>query len=138
MHMLGDLTGRTLFMVPEGNAKLLCDLLLRREPGTSKEFGEMEVSSVKEAANILGSAYMSALSDFMGMMLLPSVPSLEIDRAGAVLTTAHLGFGRDRDFIFCVETDFHFTEAGRKLKGHFLLMPDMASLKAILDAIHMT
>lgn len=138
MHMLGDLTGRTLFMVPEGNAKLLCDLLLRREPGASKEFGEMEVSSVKEAANILGSAYMSALSDFMGMMLLPSVPSLEIDRAGAVLTTAHLGFGRDRDFIFCVETDFHFTEAGRKLKGHFLLMPDMASLKAILDAIHMT
>lgn len=138
MHMLGDLTGRTLFMVPEGNAKLLCDLLLRREPGTTKEFGEMEVSSVKEAANILGSAYMSALSDFMGMMLLPSVPSLEIDRAGAVLTTAHLGFGHDRDFIFCVETDFHFSEAGRKLKGHFLLMPDMASLKAILDAIHMT
>ncbi len=138
MHMLGDLTGRTLFMVPEGNAKLLCDLLLRREPGTTKEFGEMEVSSVKEAANILGSAYMGALSDFMGMMLLPSVPSFEIDRAGAVLTTAHLGFGRDRDFIFCVETDFHFTEAGRKLKGHFLLMPDMASLKAILDAIHMT
>ena len=138
MHMLGDLTGRTLFMVPEGNAKLLCDLLLRREPGTTKEFDEMEVSSVKEAANILGSAYMGALSDFMGMMLLPSVPSFEIDRAGAVLTTVHLGFGRDRDFIFCVETDFHFTEAGRKLKGHFLLMPDMASLKAILDAIHMT
>lgn len=138
MHMLGDLTGRTLFMVPEGNAKLLCDQLLRREPGTTKEFGEMEVSSLKEAANILGSAYMSALSDFMGMMLLPSVPSLEIDRAGAVLTTAHLGFGRDRDFLFCVETDFDFTEAGRKLKGHFLLMPDMASLKAILDAIHMT
>ena len=138
MHMLGDLTGRTLLMVPEGNAKLLCDLLLRREPGTTKEFGEMEVSSLKEAANILGSAYMNALSDFMGMMLLPSVPSLEIDGAGAVLTTAHLGFGRDRDFMFCVETDFHFSEAERKLKGHFLLLPDMASLKAILDAIHMT
>ena len=106
--------------------------------GTTKEFGEMEASSLKEAGNILGSAYMNALSDFMGMMLLPSVPSLEIDRAGAVLTTAHLGFGRDRDFLFCVETDFDFTEAGRKLKGHFLLMPDMASLKAILDAIHMT
>ncbi len=39
--------------------------------------------------------------------------------------------------MFCVETDFHFSEAGRKLKGHFLLLPDMASLKAILDAIHL-
>jgi len=138
MHMLGDLTGRTLLMVPEANARLLCDLLLRREPGTTAEFGEMEVSGLKEAGNILGSAYMNALSDFMGMMLLPSVPSLEIDNAGAVITTAHLGFGRDRDFMFCVETDFHFNEAGRKLKGHFLLLPDMASLKAILGAIHMT
>ena len=136
--MLGDLTGRTLLMVPEANAKLLCDLLLRREAGTTTGFGEMEVSGLKEAGNILGSAYMNALSDFMGMMLLPSVPSLEIDNAGAVITTAHLGFGRDRDFMFCVETDFHFDEAGRKLKGHFLLLPDMASLKAILDAIHMT
>jgi chemotaxis protein CheC len=138
MHMLGDLTGRTLLMLGEGNAKLLCDLLLRRTPGTTESFGDLEKSSLKEAGNILGGAYMNALSDFMGMMLLPSVPSLEIDVAAAVITSAHLGFGRDWDHVFCVETDFHFEEASRKLKGHFLLLPDMASLKAILDAIQLT
>ena len=36
----------------------------------------MEQSAIKEAGNILSSAYMNALSDFMGMMLLPSPPSL--------------------------------------------------------------
>ncbi len=138
MHMLGDLTGRTLLMLPEGNAKLLCDLLLRRAPGTTVSFGDLERSGLKEAGNILGGAYMNALSDFMGMMLLPSVPSLEIDVAGAVITSAQLGFGRDWDHVFCVETDFHFEEAGRKLKGHFLLLPDLVSLKAILDAIQLT
>ncbi len=138
MHMLGDLTGRTLLMMPDKNARLLCDLLLRRDPGATAGFGELEKSGLKEAGNILGGAYMNALSDFMGMMLLPSVPSLEIDAATAVLTTAHLGFGRDWDCVFCVETDFHFEEAGRKLKGHFLLLPDVASLKAILDAIQLT
>lgn len=135
MHMLGDLTGRTLLMIPEDNARLLCDLLLRREPGTTAEFGELERSSLKEAGNILGGAYMNALSDFMGMMLLPSVPSLAIDIASAVVTTAHLSFGHDRDYVFCVETDFHFEEADRKLKGHFLMLPDLASLKAILRVI---
>ncbi|MGD2135395.1 MAG: chemotaxis protein CheC, partial [Gemmatimonadales bacterium] len=30
MHMLGDLTGRMLFTLPEANARLLCDTLLRR------------------------------------------------------------------------------------------------------------
>jgi len=137
MHMLGDLTGRTLLMLPESNAKLLCDLLLRRAAGTTDTFGEIEQSSLKEAGNILGGAYMNALSDFMGMMLLPSVPSLVVDLSAAVLTTTYLNFGQDRDFVFCVETNFHFEEAGRTLKGNFLLLPDLASLKAILDAIRL-
>ncbi len=135
MHMLGDLTGRTLLMIPEDNARLLCDLLLKREPGGTQEFGELERSSLKEAGNILGGAYMNALSDFMGMMLLPSIPSLAIDVSAAIVTTAHLSFGHDRDYVFCVETDFHFEEADRSLKGHFLLLPDMASLKAMLNVI---
>lgn len=135
MHMLGDLTGRMLLVVPQSNALLLSDLLLRREPGTTTEFGDLEQSSLKEAGNILGGAYMNALSDFMGMMLLPSVPSLAVDLAGAVLSTTHLSFGRDKDVVFCVETNFHFEEADATLRGHFLLLPDLASLKTIFDAI---
>ena len=119
-------------------ARLLCDLLLRRPPGTTHGFGELEQSSLKEAGNILGGAYLNALSDFMGMMLLPSVPSLVVDLSAAVLTTTYLNFGQDRDYVFCVETDFHFSEAGRVLQGHFLLLPDLASLRAIFDAIRLT
>lgn len=137
MHVLGDLTGRTLLLLPEENAWLLCDLLLRRPAGTTDTIGPLEESSLKEAGNILAGAYLNALSDFMGMMLLPSVPSLVVDLAGAVLTTAFLNFGQDRDFVFCVETNFHFTEAGRTLTGHFLLLPDLASLRAIFEAIRL-
>lgn len=135
MHMLGDLTGRTLLMLPESDARMLCDLLNKREIGTTKHFAELEESSVKEAANILGGAYLNALADFMGMMLLPSVPSLVIDLAGAVLTTAYLNFGHDRDFVLCVQTDFEFLDVRQNLTGQFLLLPDLASLKAIFDAI---
>ncbi len=135
MHMLGDLTGRMLLTVPEFDALLLCDMLLRREPDATTEFGELEQSALKEAGNILGGAYMNALSDFMGMMLLPSVPSLAIDMSGTVLTTAQLSFGRDKDMVFCVETNFNFQEADRTLRGHFLLLPDLASLKTIFDAV---
>lgn len=137
MHMLGDLTGRTMLMLPEDDAKMLCDMLLRRAAGSTDAFDALEESSLKEAGNILGGAYMNALSDFMGMMLLPSVPSLVIDLSAAVLTSAYLNFARDRDYVFCVETNFAFgdADAGRILRGHFLLLPDMASLKNIFDAI---
>jgi len=137
MHMMGDLTGRALLMFPEGAAKTLCDFLLRRELGTTQTFGEMERSSIKEAGNILASAYLNALSDFMGMMLVPSVPSLVIDLYGAVLTSAHLNFGHDRDYAFCVETSFRVEGTSDPMGGHFLLLPDLASLRSIFDAIRL-
>jgi chemotaxis protein CheC len=137
MHMLGDLTGRTLLLLPETAARRLCDMLLRRPAGTTTAFDVLEQSCLKEAGNILSGAYMNALSDFMGMLLLPSVPSLVVDLSAAVLTTTYLNFGHERDFVFCVETEFQI-EAEEGLRGYFLLLPDLASLKAIFDAIRLT
>jgi chemotaxis protein CheC len=135
MHMLGDLTGRTLLVFPKPTAIRLSELMLRRPQGSSKDLGELEQSAIKEAGNILSSAYMNALSDFMGMMLLPSPPSLAIDMSTAVLTTAYLQFGTDRDYVFCVESEFYMTDVDEKLRGFFLLLPDPASLQAILRAV---
>ena len=135
MHMLGDLTGRTLLVFPKPTAARLAELMLRRPAGSAGELGEMEQSAIKEAGNILSSAYMNALSDFMGMMLLPSPPSLAIDMSTAVLTTAYLQFGTDRDYVFCVESEFYMTDVNEKLRGFFLLLPDPASLQAILRAV---
>ncbi len=137
MHMMGDLTGRALLLFPQRSARTLCDYLLRREPGTTQEFLEMEQSALKEAGNILASAYLNALSDFMGMMLVPSVPSLVIDLSGAVLTSTHLNFGHDREYAFCVETSFRLEGTTEPLGGHFLLLPDIASLRSIFDAIRL-
>lgn len=136
MHMLGDLTGRTLLVFPKPTAVRLAELLLRRGKGTPvADFDDMQQSAIKEAGNILSSAYMNALSDFMGMMLLPSPPSLAVDMSAAVLTTAYLQFGSDRDFVFCVESEFTMTDLDEKLRGYFLLLPDPASLQAILKAV---
>jgi len=136
MQMMGDLTGRTLVLFPERSAQRLCDILFRRADGATLQFGPMEQSGLKEVGNILVSAYMNALSDFMGMMLVPSVPSLVIDLSAAILTTAYLNFGHERDYVFCVDTSFR-VEGTDPLRGHFLLLPDMPSLRAIFDAIRL-
>jgi chemotaxis protein CheC len=137
MQMMGDLTGRTLLVFPEPAARNLCDVLLRRPPGTTQTFEEMEQSGLKEVGNILSSAYFNALSDFMGMMLLPSVPSLVIDYSAAVLTSTTLNFGQERDFVFCVETDLTMRDTEESVTGHFMLLPDLPSLRAIFDAIRL-
>ncbi len=135
MHMLGDLTGRTLLVFPKPTAIRLSELMLRRPQGSSRDLGELEQSAIKEAGNILSGAYMNALSDFMGLMLLPSPPSLAVDMSDAVLTTAYLQFGSDRDYVFCVESEFYLQDIGERLRGFFLLLPDYPSLQAILKAV---
>jgi chemotaxis protein CheC len=134
MHMLGDLTGRTLLVFPRPTALRLAELMLNR-PGQIHQLGELEQSALKEAGNILSGAYMNALSDFLGLMLLPSPPSLAVDMSTAVLTTAYLQFGTDRDSIFAVETQFYMEEQRERLRGFFLLLPDAASLHAMLRAV---
>ena len=134
MHMLGDLTGRTLLVFPRRTAVRLAELLLHRV-SPADDFSEMQQSAIKEAGNILSSAYLNALADFMGMLLLPSPPSLAIDMSTAVLTTAYLQFGSDKDYVFCVESEFRLSDVGERLSGYFLLLPDAASLQAILKAV---
>ena len=135
MHMLGDLTGRTMLVFPRPAALRLAELMLHREPGTAEEIGEMEQSAIKEAGNILSSAYMNALSEFMHLMLLPSPPSLAVDMSTAVLTTAYLQFSSQKDFVFCVESEFMLMNSAERLRGFFLLLPDPASLHALLRAV---
>lgn len=135
MHVLGDLTGRTLLVLPRESAMRLTEILLQREAGSSRAFGELEQSAVKEAGNILCAAYMNALSDFMGMMILPSVPRLVVDLCAAALTTVCGDMGPKHD-VFSIETRFRM-DNGEPVAGHFLLMPDVESLQVILRAIRL-
>ncbi|MCO4101330.1 MAG: hypothetical protein HEQ38_18430 [Gemmatimonas sp.] len=59
MHMLGDLTGRTLLVFPKPTVMRLAELMLRRPVGSSVAFSELESSAIKETGNILSGAYMN-------------------------------------------------------------------------------
>ena len=137
MHMLGDLSGRTMLVFPKPTVMRLAELMLRRPVGSSTAFSELETSAIKEAANILSGAYMNALSDFLGMLLLPSPPSLVIDMSSAVLTSAVGGFVSEPEAILCVESEFQLMDTQQTLRGFFLLLPDPASLQVMLRALRL-
>jgi chemotaxis protein CheC len=137
MRMLGDLTGRSLLVFAEHDAVRLCDLILRREPGPPRAMGEMEQSGLKEVGNIVCSAYLTALSNFMGMMLLPSVPALTMGSTATAVASAVDPAEAGSDLVFCVDTAFRAEGAEAPLTGAFLLVPDPASVKAILEAIRL-
>lgn len=135
MQLLGDVTGRTVQIFPWRTAVQLTSTLLRRDQaGGPEDFGELEQSALKEVGNILVGAYINALSEFMGLMLIMSPPAIAIDTAQAVLTTSYLNFGEQHDYVFSVNTRLGM-DTNTDLGAHFLLLPDDASLKVILRAL---
>lgn len=137
MRMLGDLTGRSMLVFGERDASRLCDLILRRPAGPPRVLGEMEQSGLREVGNILCSAYLTALSNLMSMMLLPSVPSLAIGPTESIIAANLPEDDRDSELVFCVDTAFRTEESASPLTGAFLLMPDPPSVHAILEAIRL-
>jgi chemotaxis protein CheC len=133
MKILGDLTGLALLVFPQPTALRLAGLMMKKE--NLQELGEIEQSAIREAGNILSAAYLNALSEFMGMILLPSPPTLAIDMSDAVMTSTFLEVAQGAEYVFCVETEFHLKELNESLRGFFLMLPDLGSLTAMLRAI---
>lgn len=135
MEMSGGLTGHTILAFPLVTAHRLASLMLRRKVFPEEGLSELEASALTEAGNILAGAYMTALSEFMKMTLMPSPPSLNVGPAREVLADTAWATGHTGGYVFCVETQFMIDQTDGTLPGYFLLLPDAASLSAMLMAI---
>ncbi|MDH3454054.1 MAG: chemotaxis protein CheC [Desulfuromonadales bacterium] len=135
LQILGDARGSIMLLFPTESAHhLLCSLLGRQ--AKTLIMNEMTVSALKEVGNILASAYLSALGNLLNKTLIPSVPLLAYDMAGAVVDYVLIELSQASDFALMVETDFS-GDAGQELaiKGHFFLLPDPATLDIFLNAV---
>jgi len=131
MQILGDLSAKIVLMFSRESALQLAGLLTRQETQTSQVVSDMEHSAIMEAGNILSGAYLNALNEFLGLMLLQSVPHLVFDMADAVVAEISKGLPPHTEII-CIGTQFR--EAENIMQGFFLLIPDQASLDVIIRA----
>ncbi len=131
MQVLGDVSAKIVLMLPRNSALQLAGLLTQTDLQQHQALSAMEHSAIKEAGNILAGAYLNALTEFLGLMLLQSVPQLVFDIAGAVVSEIAKGYPPMTEII-CIGTQF--SESENIMQGFLLLIPDQASLDAILKA----
>jgi chemotaxis protein CheC len=132
LQILGDARGSIMLLFPQESAhRLLCCLLNREERGLV--MNELTVSALKEVGNILASAYLSAVGTLLHKTLIPSVPLLAYDMAGAVVDYVLIDLSQGGNLALMVETDFSAgTSDDNRIRGHFFLMPDPQTLDIFL------
>lgn len=130
----GDITGSMMFLLEEKAAHCLVSKLMQMPENSEGGFTDMELSALKEIGNIIVASYLNSLSVLTNMKILPSVPDLSIDMAGAILSVPAIEFGEIGDKILLIQTQF--TDEV-DLDGYFILVPDLESYDKILTAIGM-
>jgi len=135
LQILGDARGSIMLLFPQESAhRLVCCLLQREE--RALVMNELTVSTLKEVGNILASAYLSAIGTLLHKTLIPSVPLLAYDMAGAVVDYVLIDLSKGGNLALMVETDFSGeTGPGSQIKGHFFMMPDPQTLEIFLKAV---
>ncbi len=133
LNVAGDIKGSMMFTMDIHAARQLVNILFGNKVSSSLEFDELELSALKEIGNILTASYLSALAGLTNLKILPSVPELAIDMAGAILSVPAIEFGKVGDSVLYIETEF--SEGITKVFGDFLLIPDVDSYEVLLKAL---
>ena len=68
------------------------------------------------------------------MKIIPSIPDISIDMAGAILSVPAIEFGALGDKILLIQTQF---TDDLTLDGFFILVPDLESYDKILGSLGM-
>lgn len=142
LRIEGDMGGNMFFVMDTHHAHNL----IENVTGTvvDNEFSEMALSVLQEMGNILSGSYLTALSDFTSFELRPSVPSLAIDMAGAILSDGLMELGRSGDYAIMIDAKIttdpeksnkDISSYPRELGGHFFLLPDPDSFEKLFVAL---
>ena len=120
-----------------------CDILLMFELAEAKKIAammsfassiedldpEMETSAIHELANILIGSFLTAISDFIGVGLMPTTPESVVDSFDAIIDTFLIKQSMDAENAMIFET--RFKRQGEDAKCMLMIFPSL-ELKDLL------
>ena len=129
----GGLNGIMMFLLEQKGAKVLINELFSNISNKDADLPleEIELSALKELGNILTNSYLNSLSVMLNLDIKPSVPSLAIDMAGAILSVPAIEFSKVSDKVLFIDTIFKTTDTD--VDGYFILVPEFDSFKIIMS-----
>ncbi len=133
LRIQGDISGSMMFILDEPSARLLVNILMGKPLEADLDFDEMSSSVLTEIGNILAGSYLSALSNMTNLRIMPDVPALAMDMAGAILSVPAIEFGKTSDTVLYIENVF--TDGHDSVIGDLFLVPDDLSYGKLLKAL---
>ncbi|NLJ80107.1 MAG: CheY-P-specific phosphatase CheC [Firmicutes bacterium] len=125
----GDVKGHMAFILPLGSAKTLVELLTNE---SCQELDEMALSALQELGNIMITSYLNALAKLSNATLLPSVPGIAVDMAGAIWQSVLAG-AEVVNMATLIRTEFFTME--KAIQGDIIFLPDEEDFQKLAHSL---
>lgn len=136
LRVLGDLPCTVIFIFSQKDALILASFMTGKPISDGSVIAELERSALREIGVILANGYLGALGSFVGIGLVPTVPELIVDMAGAMVDYILIELSCESQFALLIESVFK--EEKTSVTGHFFLIPNPEGLETILKSIRRT
>jgi chemotaxis protein CheC len=127
LPITGDVEGMVLMLFPPEDAATLCGLL-----GVDPD-SEVGQSALGEIGNIVGCAYIGALSTMTGLKLDPHPPATATDMIGAVVASVLAAGAHATDLALLLDSDL--VVEGAQCSFTFMLLPSQAGVDEVLTRL---
>jgi chemotaxis protein CheC len=134
LTMPGEVGGEMILTFDEVNGRQLAASLLRRPMDDKPHWSELEKSALTETGNILGCAYVNAITRLIDQELVPSAPYFIQDFGASVLEQALMVQALTSDQVLVCRTGFH--KEGAELNWRVLFLPTAPLRHAMENALH--
>lgn len=111
LSIIGGLQGAALLCFTEPRARALAAALVGRPLGGSVQMTELEESALKELANIVCGNYVTALSNRLGVKILPGLPNITRGLCGSMLEQVILRGALDSREALLIDVELDLPEA---------------------------
>ncbi len=106
---------------------------MRKKINKSSDFPELYRSAISELGHILGSHYVSAIGDLLGLRLMTEPPDMSVDTGSQLFKILKEEIGLLKKLSLVITTSVLITDI--KITGTFLFIPSLETLHELLDAL---
>jgi len=134
LTLQGEVGGNLILVFDEPGGRQLAASLLGCEAGTVPEWSDIEKSALTETGNILGCAYVNAISRLIGTDLAPTAPYFIQDFGASVLQQAVMTQALTSDTLLLCEIGFR--REGEELDWRVVFVPTQGMQDAMQRSLH--
>ena len=131
LEIRGDCNGDIILLLPMNSTDELVETLFSGCSLTQEEIAQNREGALREAGNILGSAFLNAVSSLTKMEIVPRVPTHAEDMLGAIMDIVQIKHASKGDEVFVAKSSL--VRGSRPMDLFLLAIFERDSLEKIIE-----